>query len=808
MQPDKSQRPEDDSFSLNSGDSVDREAPVVAPIEALIGSKLNQYNITREIGRGSMGVVFEAEDTTNNQTIALKVLPPHISRSDKIIKRFLREAESVAKLKHPNIVKIYGIGHKDSVYYYAMELIKGRPLDEILINDGILPFNETADIILQACKAIQFAHSFSIIHRDIKPGNIIISKSGEVTLTDFGLARQEKAATLTESGALVGTPIYMSPEQVMARRGGVDKRTDIYSLGVTLYQLLTGKPPFSGESTQRILNQILEEEATPPHRRNKNAPVALSTITMKAMEKDPDQRFQSAKEMGDEIKRYLAGASIKSKPLSIITQIARRVKKHKIISGLAVISALLFIGLSTHLFISSKQRQQNEAQVQDLQTVRQYSENIEGARKLLASPGISFNIPTAINLLNECVRIQPDKFDTHILLGKAYSLQKDYHAALKEYSLAVKLAPDSWESLLARGMFLLEQGRNKTTPENDSSRDFQENAMSLGLVDLRLALKNAPDNATVAYTLAKTLYDFSAARDLNLVDDRALISMAFTHASRAQALQTNADIECLLAQIYLEFAQAATSKLEKEINLENAKKCLLRTLELNKNHSLAATLFTEVKRKLDEPEPMSPEINAREFLKEQGLGDFYTNASNMIGVVKNDIEDIWSETEKGEILEDVLTFLFTSSDRKKSKEAMAKAIAIQKERKLDYPDLLERAENYKDARDFEQAIRCYKWALVINSNEANELNFMIGDAYLNSGVTEDLGLALQHARLAYTQDSRNSAYIRLLYLALFKLKDETGIAKLQEEAKNNGVLEFNEWELVFPGQTDTKEVIH
>jgi len=327
----------------NSGSSASRGNPVFATVEALIGSDLDHYHIRREIGRGSMGVVFEAVDMNTQKRVALKVLPPNIRCSDKIIRRFLREAESVARLDHPNIVKIFGIGHKNSVYYYAMELIEGRPLEDLLKEGALLPFRKVAQLIIQACEAIHFAHSHQIIHRDIKPGNIIINDKGEVIITDFGLARPEKAATLTESGALVGTPIYMSPEQVLAKRGGVDKRTDIYSLGVTLYQLLTGMPPFTGERTQEILNQILVEEPRPPHRCRVNIPRALSIIAVKALEKDPRHRFQSASDLAEELTRYLEGIAIKSKPAGLFNLIGRRIRKHKIISALAILTVIITI---------------------------------------------------------------------------------------------------------------------------------------------------------------------------------------------------------------------------------------------------------------------------------------------------------------------------------------------------------------------------------------------------------------------------------------------------------------------------------
>lgn len=805
--------PEDTNQSSDQGDSNLQQGPIVAPIEALVGTNLNQYRILSELGRGAMGVVFVAEDTQTGKEVALKVLPPHISRSNKIIRRFLREAESVAKLDHPNIVKIYGIGHKESIYYYAMELIKGRPLDDILEKEGHMSFKRAAQIIIQACDAIHFAHENAIIHRDIKPGNIIITGDDRVVITDFGLARQEKAATLTESGALVGTPIYMSPEQVLAKRGGVDKRTDIYSLGVTLYQLISGKPPFTAQSTQGILNQILEDDPKPPQRNRIKAPSALCTITLKAMEKSPDMRFQSACFLGDELRRYVAGTAIQSKPAGIFKRLSKKIKKHKIISGLAAVSIVISMSFLAHLILSKEASEKTKAIVTDQKKGLAFKEEMKTIRELMGGPGAYRNLTDdnrerAQKAIDKALPLNPDNSEIHLYKGKFLYMTGDYPNALAEYTLAIKLAPQSWEALLGRGLFLLEQGRrtpdpNKTTPDN-----FQENAMSLGLIDLRMALDKAPDNPTVAFSLAKTLYEFSAAKDLDPQDDKTLISWAFTHASNAQLLQTNADIECLLAQIYLEFAKYAISDLEKEVNHENAKKCLLRALELNSNHHLAKTLLSKVEKKLNEEESTGLAINAREFIMEEGLGNFYTNASEMVGVLGKDLEEAWNDAEKGKILENIMTVLFAANDDVKAKETMDQAIAMQEERKLDYPALLAKAKIYNGSEEYLQAIRCYKRALIINPKEAHELNYMIGSSYFQSGEKEHMGQALHHARFAYSQEPRNSEYLRLLYRVLLELGDKDGLVKLKEEAEKNGMIDFETWEMMFPGQNLRKKLIH
>ncbi|MBU0754206.1 MAG: serine/threonine protein kinase, partial [Planctomycetes bacterium] len=444
MPPEEHQNPDTNS-SRDDGKFDSNGQPVFAPIEALIGTDLGHYRIVEEICRGSMGVVFEGYHRLTDQRVAIKVLPPHISGKDKVIRRFLREAESVAKLNHPHIVKIYDIGHKDSLYYYAMERVIGEPLDNLLKEAKHLSFKRIARLMVQACDAIHFAHQQHIIHRDIKPGNLIVAEGDKVIITDFGLARQEKAATLTESGALVGTPIYMSPEQVVAKRGGVDKRTDIYSLGVTLYQLLAGRPPFRAESTQKILNQILDEDPAPPRRTTMRIPRALRVICMKAIEKNPDARFQSAAEMAEEFRRYLSGASIKSRPASLFNRAVRRIKRHKVISFLATLSIILALTFTVHAIRASRKikdtrKEQDSIVLAATEQIKKYYENVQAAKDLIANagnPGVNLNV--AYRLLNEAAALFPKRPEAHLYLGKIHSLQGDPRKSLYELQAACEL---------------------------------------------------------------------------------------------------------------------------------------------------------------------------------------------------------------------------------------------------------------------------------------------------------------------------------------------------------------------------------
>lgn len=787
MQPDDIERPE--SSSDGSVEKYDTQGqPIFAPIEALIGTDLGHYHVVSEIGRGSMGVVFEGFHRLTKQQIAIKVLPPNISGSDKVIRRFLREAESVAKLSHPNIVKIFDIGHKDSLYYYAMERISGKSLEDLLKKERLLSYKRIARLMIQACDAVHFAHEQHIIHRDIKPGNIIVTEDDKVVITDFGLARQEKAATLTESGALVGTPIYMSPEQVLAKRGGVDTRTDIYSLGVTLYQLAAGRPPFRAESTQKILNLILEEDPPPPRRLGQNVPRALRIISMKAMEKDPGARFQSAGEMADELRRYLRGASIKSKPTSLIFRAARKIKKHKVISGLAALSVILALAfiinaVTTSRTIQDSRDQRNESVLTERARNETYYKNVEAAKDFLAlPPGSRTNIQTVHQLITEAVALFPKRPEAHLYLGKIYYDQGDYGRALPEFQVACELGPEYCEAFLERALFLLNHGIENKIPE----------AINLGFADLNKAMNLEPENPLIIYHMARTLYNGSNAADLKFEERRQMLIMAYSYADKARNLEDTPDTECLMAQIYLELAHDVTSRLERNTNLRSALACLNRALDLDPSHAIATQLAGEVEKMLSQPEEDLRQVGTWEFIQETGLAASIEHADQIYKMVLNGVEKTWSETETTEVIEKVMGILMGPDSAVVSLATQQLEAVAESELDLDYPGLLDRASECMDNENYGAAIRCFEKARMLNPTKAHELNYKIAEAYYK---LRKLGPALQHARLAYLYDPGRLPYVALLGMLLQESGDMEGFSQLYREAERNGNLSLLDWEL-------------
>jgi tetratricopeptide (TPR) repeat protein len=322
---------------------------------------LGDYRIIREVGHGGMGVVYEAEQVSLGRRVALKVLPLASTMDPRQLQRFHNEARAAAGLHHTNIVPVYGVGCERGVHYYAMQFIDGRTLADVVAQQqGVPPsqvptmpqtdpqaaagsaptvppaaratctaprdaayFRRAAEWGIQAAEALDCAHAFDVVHRDVKPANLLVDWTGRLWVTDFGLAHVHIDARLTMTGDLVGTLRYMSPEQALGKRVVVDHRTDVYSLGATLYELLTLQPAFAGSDRQELLRQIAFEEPKRPRRINKSIPAELQTIVLKAMEKNPADRYATAKELADDLRRYLEDKPIRARRPSL----ALRVRK-------------------------------------------------------------------------------------------------------------------------------------------------------------------------------------------------------------------------------------------------------------------------------------------------------------------------------------------------------------------------------------------------------------------------------------------------------------------------------------------------
>jgi beta-lactam-binding protein with PASTA domain/predicted Ser/Thr protein kinase len=272
-----------------------------------------RYEIQGVLGQGGMAKVFKGRDTVLGREVAVKVLSPQFVTDAQFVTRFRREAQAAAALNHPNIVSVFDTGDQGDIHYIVMEYVEGRTLRDAIRSDGPLMPERAAEIADAVAKALSAAHEKGLVHRDIKPGNIMITSSGEVKVMDFGIARTATGDTLTQTAAVLGTASYLSPEQ--AQGEPVDPRSDIYSLGCVLYEMLTGKPPFTGDSPVAIAYKHVRDDPVPPSRLNGDIPRDLESVVMKSMAKNPANRYQTADELRQDLGRVLQGLPTMATPV-------------------------------------------------------------------------------------------------------------------------------------------------------------------------------------------------------------------------------------------------------------------------------------------------------------------------------------------------------------------------------------------------------------------------------------------------------------------------------------------------------------
>ncbi len=381
----------------------------LAEADPLLGTVLGgEFRVIREIGRGGMGIVYEALQLSLNKMVALKILPAAASLDPKSLKWFKNEAMAAARLDHEHIVPVYSVGSDKGLHYYVMKLINGHSLavyiQELRRRAGLQQgdpdrtspffpssdpsgsaakdtaplanlttegprsseyFEAVAEIGYRAAEALAYAHQMSVRHRDIKPGNLLLDSRNSVWITDFGLAQMQNNAELIVTGQLHGTLRYMSPEQTLANRVPVDDRTDIYSLGATLYELLTLHPPFNGRDERELLRQIAFDDPLPPRRLNRNIPRDLETIVLGALVKSPDHRYPTARAMADDLHNFVRGEPIFWRPESWPRWLCRKARRHATPIMLALSAVVTVVVLA--LFVLHL----NQPSAEDVENARQ-----------------------------------------------------------------------------------------------------------------------------------------------------------------------------------------------------------------------------------------------------------------------------------------------------------------------------------------------------------------------------------------------------------------------------------------------------
>jgi WD40 repeat protein/serine/threonine protein kinase len=410
------------------GRSASREpSSAVAAADSL--GDLGDYRIVREIGRGGMGVVYEAIQISLNRRVALKVLPFAGALDAHHLARFRLEAQAAAQLHHTNIVPVFAVGSERGVHYYAMQYIEGKTLADLIRELGglkgpdhpgepedIIPsplegeggpegrmrgsqhsqergskstsppsprtrafFRTVATLGIQAADALEHAHRHGILHRDIKPANLLVDVQGNLWITDFGLARDGDDASLTLSGDVLGTLRYMSPEQALSRRAIVDQRTDIYSLGVTLYETLTLRSPFEGRDRQETLRKISEDEPRPPRLLNRSIPRDLETIVLKAISRDVSDRYATAEDLADDLRRFLDHRPIRARRPSLWVRSKKLARRHRV-AVISLSSLLVLGGLAAGVMVAQQRHNQD---LRRSEQGRRYADDVKAASSLI-----------------------------------------------------------------------------------------------------------------------------------------------------------------------------------------------------------------------------------------------------------------------------------------------------------------------------------------------------------------------------------------------------------------------------------------
>jgi serine/threonine protein kinase/tetratricopeptide (TPR) repeat protein len=505
------------------------------------GARLGDFEIVDEVGRGGMGIVYRARQLSLNREVALKVLPGYARRGRTAVQRFRTEAQAAARLHHTNIVPIYAQGEESGRFFYAMELIDGASLDSAIrtrsrvlspsntrlaqVSDlrssitsralnvtapsateeppaddppsylvrGLRDLGRTredyqriARMFADVAEGLAHAHASGVVHRDIKPQNLLVDRDLRLHITDFGLARLADAPTITVPGEVMGTPAYLSPEQIEAHVDGVDFRTDIYSLGVTLYELLTLRRPFEGETREQILTGIRTCEPASPRRFDGQIPKDLETICLKAMEKEPARRFSSAADLADELRRFAEGRPIRSRPLGPVGRMLKWCRRHRAATtaiALAAIAMILATGLALSVQESKRaravaaERARHERAATLIAEVRQRvvyldyrrtdhiaellseAESLGGAEEDLAKLRgiVAFgenNLPAAEKNLQAAIALENDDAEARYLLARVYERLQRQDLSAAELAAAENIGARTASEWFFRGLAL------------------------------------------------------------------------------------------------------------------------------------------------------------------------------------------------------------------------------------------------------------------------------------------------------------------------------------------------------------------
>jgi len=499
--------------------------------DAAPGRALGDYRLVREVGRGGMAVVYEAEQLSLSRRVALKVLPFASVLDPKQLQRFKNEALAAAHLRHPNIVPVYAVGCERGVHYYAMQYVEGQSLAHAIgsmkgggagegprtpisshgSNREPAFIRMAASLGVQAAEALDHAHQLGIVHRDVKPGNLLVDQAGSLWVTDFGLARSRHDTGLTMTGELLGTIRYMSPEQALAKRAPIDHRTDVYSLGATLYELFTLEPAFPGDDPHLLMQEIAFREPALPRRLNPAIPRDLETVVLKAMAKDPAARYATAQEMAEDLRRFLGDQPVLARRPSHAARAAMWARRHRTLVRASLAAALLGVAtlaLAT-LRVADEQRKTSAA-------LKEAHSNLRTARlavdKFLVESGVA-NLedrPLPAPSRREMLELALGFYDRYPDAASAETRANIFHAlhrfedALAIFDAALAANPRDAGALVARAHLLWHLDRNAEAlaAAEEAARIAPERAEAHFYRGMILGDLGRPEEALEAYDLA------------------------------------------------------------------------------------------------------------------------------------------------------------------------------------------------------------------------------------------------------------------------------------------------------------------
>ncbi len=414
------------------------------------GRRILKYEILSILGEGAMGVVYRARDTELGRDVALKVLRGSELADRRLAERFQREAQNAAKLKHPNIITVYEAGRDGDLLFLAAEFVPGLPLSEWRTRTSA-PLPTVLGVLEQVARAVHYAHENGIIHRDLKPANILVDDRGQARLVDFGLSRDlDSDHAITQTGAAVGTPFYMSPEQVRGDHRRIDPRSDVYALGVNLYEVLTGRPPSTGKTIVQVYESIQHDDPPPPRAIDHRVPRDLETIAMRALEKEPHRRYASAKAFADDLGAYLRGEPILARPSTIVYRVARRLGRHRAVAALslvvvaiAAVAVVMFVQAQT----DARLRSRLSVEMEDIHRWDQYA-----YKPGTVMPQVTPELRESVRRLDAIVAAHPGHAPAHYARGKALRRLRELREAYRDLSRAIELAPDDSPCRFERAM--------------------------------------------------------------------------------------------------------------------------------------------------------------------------------------------------------------------------------------------------------------------------------------------------------------------------------------------------------------------